>query len=208
MKATDVGSRFRARVRKEPSGCWRWLGAHLTNGYGVFSHSRFSREYAHRVSYRLFVGPISPGLLICHRCDNPGCVNPEHLFIGTQADNMLDAARKGRVASTVRASLVKQIHEASAEGRSNRAAIARRFAVSESVVHDILSGRHWNHVTGLAKRPWRMEHRPTTIQCPECGTSAPVSPRGGIRKHCSRRCSERAWKRRRREVLARDRRAV
>lgn len=75
--------------------CWEWIGNKSQNGYGQFS-SRYFSTLAHRASWEIFVGPIPDGLYICHRCDNKSCVNPEHLFLGTQHDNMLDMVQKGR----------------------------------------------------------------------------------------------------------------
>lgn len=77
--------------------CWEWLGTKNPNGYGSFS-SRYFSGLAHRASWEIFVGLIPDGLFICHKCDNKSCVNPEHLFLGTQHDNMQDKAQKDRLA--------------------------------------------------------------------------------------------------------------
>ena len=82
--------RFWAKVKKTNS-CWLWMGGRDIEGYGRFSHGQ-----AHRVAWELSRGPISTGLVVCHHCDTPACVNPDHLFVGTQRDNRLDCVRKGR----------------------------------------------------------------------------------------------------------------
>lgn len=89
--------RFWAKVDKS-EGCWVWAGQVDRNGYGVLQiRSRASRMVrAHRYAYELAHGPIEPDLFICHRCDNPPCVNPAHLFAGSASDNNYDASRKGR----------------------------------------------------------------------------------------------------------------
>lgn len=83
----------------EGDGCWEWKAARYSNGYGAFSWpvvDRRERALAHRASYELTYGTIPPGMLVCHHCDNPPCVRPDHLFLGTNSDNMRDASVKGR----------------------------------------------------------------------------------------------------------------
>jgi hypothetical protein len=87
--------RFWRKVAIGP-GCWLWLGSH--NGrYGEIRLGTGRKEYAHRWIYRELFGAIPPGMVIMHRCDNPRCVRPSHLDVGTQRDNIRDAAAKGRL---------------------------------------------------------------------------------------------------------------
>lgn len=96
--------RFERLYLPEPNtGCWLWTGTTNNQGYGKMTISKKgTKTYprAHRVSYELFNGPIKSGLIVCHKCDTPSCVNPDHLFIGSVKDNVQDSIKKGRSAIT------------------------------------------------------------------------------------------------------------
>lgn len=86
------------RIRKDENGCWNYIGCTNSTGYGHIRKNGKVQK-AHRVSFEYFIGPIPDGLFICHKCDNPACVNPDHLYAGTQKDNVRDMFSRGRAAS-------------------------------------------------------------------------------------------------------------
>ena len=91
----DPKERFLAHVDKTDS-CWIWTGAKCLKGYGYFNMGNKITRRAHKASYLLFKGIIPKGLFVCHECDNPSCVNPDHLWLGTPLDNVHDMLTKGR----------------------------------------------------------------------------------------------------------------
>jgi hypothetical protein len=100
-KSVRSGSRmerFMDKVFKHPNGCWLWQGTQNGHGYGWFTWRDGKGGTAHRAAWRLFKGPIPTGLFVCHMCDTPECVNPDHLWVGTAQDNSDDQVRKGRSA--------------------------------------------------------------------------------------------------------------
>lgn len=119
-------------------GCWVWRRGKTPRGYGkVWRNGR--HVYVHRLAYETFVGPIPEGLGVLHRCDNPPCCNPAHLFIGTDADNAADRVAKGRHPHKVTAALVAVIQQARADGVPNKA-VAARLGVHSSVVSRVGRG--------------------------------------------------------------------
>lgn len=96
MDIEAMRGRFNAKFdRRTADECWEWTAARNQHGYGLF-HARPLEQLAHRMAYRFAYGDIPSGFQICHRCDNPPCVNPGHLFLGTHRDNMIDRESKGR----------------------------------------------------------------------------------------------------------------
>lgn len=89
-----LGERLMSKIVKE-GDCWLWLAARNNMGYGQIRIARRT-VLAHRTSYELFVGAVPTGLCVLHRCDNPRCINPSHLFLGTMRDNTQDMCKKGR----------------------------------------------------------------------------------------------------------------
>lgn len=97
LDCSDVSYRLMKNVDKS-SGCWVWIGHRAKSGYGRIQN-KGKKVRSHRLSYETYVGKIPDGMNVLHRCDNPPCINPDHLFLGTHKDNMKDAQNKGRFRS-------------------------------------------------------------------------------------------------------------
>ena len=91
-----LDERLMGKARLGANGCWLWTGNTDKDGYGIMGIRRSSQYRAHRVAYEIFVDEIPAGMFVCHACDTPSCINPEHLFVGSAKDNMKDMWRKGR----------------------------------------------------------------------------------------------------------------
>lgn len=146
------------RVNKVDSGCWEWIGAIRGKcGYGALKINGKTVS-AHRYSYELHKGPILNGLFVCHSCDNKKCINPDHLFLGTNSDNMKDAYQKNRLQvpdgskkfalnhkpknRKLQEEQVEEIKLAiTTRGSTTLSAIAQKYGVGEHVIKDISSGR-------------------------------------------------------------------
>jgi hypothetical protein len=138
--------------RVTETGCWLWMGYCDKNGYGRVTLGRKNAQ-AHRHSYSEFVGPIPKDMYVCHRCDVPSCINPDHLFLGTQKQNMLDRDKKGRVASGERngktwltEAQVKMIRHLYFAERRKQNEIARHFGALPQTVWSIVHERNWANV--------------------------------------------------------------
>ena len=155
------------KTRRGPHGCWLWQGASDHQGYGLhWWKGRLLR--AHRLAFVASGGRIPPGKIVCHRCDTPQCINPQHLFVGTYRDNTHDASGKKRMALGLRngaytqpatrriGSLngralltdkaVRAIRIRFATTKTTKARLALRYRISETTIHKIINRWLWKHV--------------------------------------------------------------
>lgn len=144
-------------------GCWLWKGGKNERGYGKFTmpYQRDKRMYAHRFSFLLTRGEIPDGLLVLHSCDNPSCVRPEHLRLGSAMDNSRDAVQRGRHRHGVtwgesvtnrklNWSQVQEIRAKYVPRKVTHVRLAEQYGVSTNVVKLILNGRAWQKPYGVS----------------------------------------------------------
>ena len=146
----SVDERFWARVpKKNKNECWEWSGHRHRQGYGFLKVDGTSK-LGHRISWEIHYSAIPVGKMVLHRCDNPPCCNPTHLFLGTQKDNMIDCSAKGRlccgeknVLSRLTSEVVTRIRSAKGTYRE----IAKLFGTASSNVSVIKNRQGWKHLT-------------------------------------------------------------
>lgn len=158
--------RFLSKVEKVESGCWIWKGkVNKHNGYGYAWRIGGGEQLAHRRSYELHVGPIPEGLYVLHKCDVTKCVNPDHLYVGTQTENMLDASIRGRISRGVKHH-TKLRPEAVPKGEAQwkhivteadvrfirastlgQKTLCKMFGLSQPAISNIITRKNWKHVT-------------------------------------------------------------
>jgi hypothetical protein len=155
VPAPLTASIFWSRKVVTESGCWEWNGGRHRDGYGALT---FNREYwlAHRLAWRLTHGEIPADVLVCHRCDNPPCINPAHLFIGTHADNMADMKAKRRrrdrgtgeangraVLSAADVEAIRALYGRNGRGGLTQLRLAERFGVRQTMISNVVRGLNW-----------------------------------------------------------------
>ena len=147
--------RFWRRVEKTKT-CWLWVGGKSSNGYGLIQMGGKGSKHVptHRYSYLLHKGEIPHGMVVMHSCDVRSCVNPDHLSVGTQKDNVADMDRKGRCdrvrktgvlngKSKLNEKLVKMIRKS----KKTNAELARELELSPNCIRSVRTGRTWSHIT-------------------------------------------------------------
>lgn len=163
-------SKFWSKVKKGRSldDCWEWTASKFKAGYGQLTHGYAEGEHknlkGHRVSYEIHFGAIPDGMLVCHRCDEPSCANPRHLYLGTWQDNVQDMIVKGRRYDTsganngqakITAKIAEQIRKEYAKNdptfnryqrrKWSQAKLGAKYGITQTVVSNIVNGNYWKN---------------------------------------------------------------
>lgn len=144
MSRKNSTNEFWSNFHKTDQGCWNWNGCKNNEGYGWFRFNGFQWK-AHRLAWELTNGKIPDGMLVCHHCDNPSCINPNHLFLGSDADNSRDAAIKDRRSIKLSSHQVIEIRQLTGNGL-RQTHVARLFNVTQSTVNRIVNNVRRKHV--------------------------------------------------------------
>ena len=146
----SISEKIANKVAKIPeTGCWIWLGSITKHGYGKMTLGAKTHINAHRASYELKHGPIPEGMLALHHCDIKCCVNPDHIFLGTQQANMNDKVCKNRQANGIKHGMSKLTEEQAKEakfGNVKPVELAKKFNCSATTIRQIRSGLYWKHL--------------------------------------------------------------
>ncbi|NGX57222.1 MAG: hypothetical protein K940chlam3_00107 [Chlamydiae bacterium] len=147
-----IKKRFLSKIEKQSDGCWLWKGVKNRKGYGQFGIDSKMLS-CHRVSWKLYRGELPAGVHVLHKCDVRNCVNPDHLFLGTNKDNVIDSVHKGRRSQGIqhfRAKLnpdkVRTIRKMFRSDKFLKIKIARHFEVAVGTIKAVLDGITWKHV--------------------------------------------------------------
>jgi hypothetical protein len=168
VEQTEIYAKLKSRMVETPDGCWEWSGAKTTAGYGEFKrHGR--HHYTHRASWIAHNGPIPAGMFVLHRCDNPPCFRPDHLFLGDDLANTRDKIAKGRMRhghlygddhparkspgylkrgedhprARITMEIARDVRRQFASG-IRKAHIAKAFGINRGTVHKIVENQQWN----------------------------------------------------------------
>ncbi|QBQ54929.1 HNH endonuclease signature motif containing protein [Nitrosococcus wardiae] len=150
MNTVPLINRFLEKTIRIETGCLMWIGAKNKNGYGCISVEGKTKT-ASRLAYELFIGPIPDGMIVCHRCDFPLCIEPNHLFLGTDTDNRRDCKKKGRANGArgernVKAKLKEHDVIVIRSSSARSGVLANKYGVSRSTIKRIRSGKIWRHI--------------------------------------------------------------
>lgn len=154
-----IKQRFWSKVNKRgDSECWEWQRGRHPNGYGACKIAGISTNKAHRIAWILTRGQIPEGLYVCHRCDNPPCCNPNHLFLGTQKDNIMDNVLKGRQHKKLSEKDIIEIRRKCTIEGVSQAKIAKQFDLCRQAVSQIVAGERWAWVEYLPSNGKKRTH--------------------------------------------------